>query len=93
MSVVYFLRLRSGGLYIGTSVDLEQRLGDHTSSRACRTTTLDPPVALLHVEVCATFAESRRREAQLKHWSRAKKEALIRGDITARQLSRSREDE
>ena len=94
VSVVYFLRLRSGGLYIGASVDLEQRLGDHSSGHACRTTSLNPPVALLRVETSATFAEARHRETPLKRWSRAKKEALIRGDLAAlRQLSRSDDDD
>src|SRR5687767_15029310 len=90
--VVYFLRLRSGMLYIGASVDLKQRLDDHVSGQACRTTQLDPPLALLRVEVCSTFREARQREAQLKRWSRPKKEALIRGDFgNLRVLSRSRD--
>jgi putative endonuclease len=81
MPVVYFLRLQSGKLYIGASTDLPQRLDDHVSGQACRTTALDPPIALLRVEVCSTFAEARQREAQLKRWSRAKKTALVRGDL------------
>jgi putative endonuclease len=91
-AVVYFLRLRSGILYVGASVDLGQRLEDHVSGQACRTTTLDPPSALLRVEVCPTFSEARQREAQLKRWSRPKKEALIRGDFEhLRKLSQSRD--
>jgi putative endonuclease len=79
-------------LYVGVSVDLEQRLDDHVSGRACRTTALDPPVARLRVEVCSTFSEARQREAQLKRWSRPKKEALVCGDFDRlRKLSRSRE--
>ena len=74
--VVYFLRLRSDIIYIGASEDLEQRLDDHASGQACRTTRLDPPAALLRVEVFPTFSEARTREAQLKRWSRAKTEAL-----------------
>ena len=90
--VVYFLRLHSGMLYVGASVDLEQRLDDHTSGQACRTTALDPPLVLLRVEVCTAFPEARQREAQLKRWSRAKKEALINGSFRAlRRLSRSRD--
>jgi putative endonuclease len=90
MPVVYFLRLRSGMLYVGASVDLEQRLDDHVSGQACRTTRLDPPLAFLRVEVCSTFREARQREAQLKRWSRPKKEALICGDFeNLRVLSRS----
>jgi len=90
--VVYFLRLRSGILYVGASVDLEQRLGDHASGQACRTAALDVPFALLRIEIYSTFSEARRREAQLKRWSRAKKETLVRGDFDhLRKLSQSRD--
>ncbi|MEO6568430.1 MAG: GIY-YIG nuclease family protein [Opitutaceae bacterium] len=92
MCVVYFLRLRSGALYIGASEDLEQRLDDHTSGQACRTTELDPPIVFLRFETCATFSDARTREAQLKRWSRAKKAALINGDFHGlHALSQSRE--
>ena len=88
--VVYFLHLRSGILYVGASADLEQRLGDHASGQACRTTALDVPLALLRVEIYSTFSEARKREAQLKRWSRPKKEALVRGDLDhLRKLSQS----
>lgn len=88
--VVYFLRLRSGAIYVGTSAELAQRLEDHGSGRACRTTALDEPAELLRVEVCGTYGEASRREAQIKRWSRAKKEALVRGDgARLKQLSRS----
>jgi putative endonuclease len=92
LAVVYFLRLGSGIIYIGASTDLEQRLDDHISGQACRTTELDRPIAVLRVEVYATFVEARQREAQLKRWSRAKKEALICGKRDElRRLSRSRD--
>jgi putative endonuclease len=90
--VVYFLRLRSGMLYVGASIDLAQRLDDHISGQACRTTALDPPIALLRVEIYSTFSEARQREAQLKRWSRPKKEALACGDLPLlRKLSQSRD--
>ena len=88
--VVYFLRLRSGTIYVGCSLDLEQRLDDHITGQACRTTELDPSVAILRIEIYSTFPEARRREAQLKRWSRAKKLALIRCDCgLLRRLSKS----
>ncbi|MDD2763539.1 MAG: GIY-YIG nuclease family protein [Opitutaceae bacterium] len=88
---VYFLRLRSGVIYVGASTNLEQRLGDHVSGQACRTTALDPPTAILRVEPFASFPHARRREIQLKRWSHAKKEALIRGELESlKRLSRSR---
>jgi putative endonuclease len=87
-----FLRLRSGILYIGATIDLEQRLDDHASGQACRTTQLDPPVALLLVEEFPTFSAAWTREAQLKRWSRAKKEALLNGEFERlHALSQSRE--
>lgn len=90
--VVYFLRLRSNSIYIGASTDLSQRLDDHVSGQACRTTELDPPITMLRAEIHATFTEARVREAQLKRWSRAKKEALVLGNIDRlRALSESRE--
>jgi putative endonuclease len=90
--VVYFLRLRSSAFYVGASEDLEQRLDDHASGQACRTTQLDPPVAIVLIEIHPTFAEARKRETQLKGWSREKKEALVRRDFgQLRVLSRSRD--
>jgi putative endonuclease len=90
--VVYLLCLKSGAIYVGSSTDLEQRLNDHVNGQACRTTQFDVVVGLLRVETFATFSDARKREAQLKRWSRAKKAALISGDADQlRALSRSRE--
>ena len=42
------------------------------------------------MEASATFSAERKREAQLKRWSRGKKEALVRGDMaTLHLLSKS----
>jgi len=87
----YILRLKSGALYIGAKTDLDQRYTDHCSGRACRTTKLDPPVGLIHSESFETRLEARRREAQVKPWSGAKKEALVSGDVAKlRERSKSR---
>jgi predicted GIY-YIG superfamily endonuclease len=59
---------------------------------ACRTTALDPPEALIFVEVQSDFSNARKRESQIKRWSRAKKRALISRDYGLLQrLSRSRD--
>jgi tRNA/rRNA methyltransferase len=88
--VVYVLRLQSGSLYVGCSENLEIRLGCHLGGTACRTTAIDPPVAIVFVELHADFISARRREAQIKRWSHAKKEALIGRDMAVLQrLSRS----
>ena len=87
----YILKLQSGSLYIGVTTDLELRYQDHLSGKACQTTTLDPPIALVYSEEYETFSAARRREAQVKRWSRAKKEALVAGDLaTLRNLAKSK---
>ena len=87
----YILRLKSGKLYIGATTDLSGRYEAHQSGRACQTTKVDPPVALVHSEIFDSFPEARKREAQAKRWSRAKKEALVSGDLDKlRKLSKSR---
>jgi len=45
-------------------------LGADYTARRC-------PVHLVYSEACASVAEARRRERQLKGWTPAKKEALI----------------
>jgi predicted GIY-YIG superfamily endonuclease len=42
---------------------------------------IDPPVALVDSEEFASYKEAFRREREVKRWSRAKKEALIKGDL------------
>ncbi|MBW2118345.1 MAG: GIY-YIG nuclease family protein [Deltaproteobacteria bacterium] len=79
---LYILRLQSGQLYIGSTTDLEQLYKDHCSGKACRTTKYDHPSELVYSESFATFSEARKREAQIKRWTRAKKEALVPGDLS-----------
>ena len=88
---LYILRLKSGQLYIGSTTDLKKRFQDHQNGHACRTTKLDPPVKMVYSESLPTFSDARKREAQIKRWSRAQKEALVAGDIVRLQyLSKSR---
>ena len=52
---------------------------------------LDPPVKLVHSETFDGYNKAREREAQVKRWSRAKKEALVSGDlITLQKLAKSK---
>jgi len=88
---LYILRLKSGAFYTGATTGLDQRYKDHCSGKASRTTKLDPPAELIYSEEFKTFVEARRREAQIKRWSREKKEALVAGDFEKlRSLAKSR---
>jgi len=79
----YIHRLRSGCLYSGSTSDLERRIEEHRHGKGGYTTASDPPAALIFQEEFPTFRDARRREAQVKRWSRAKKESLAAGDLTA----------
>ena len=85
------LRLSSGAYYVGATTNLFQRMTDHASSAGGKTTRDFPPETLLFVELHSSFSSARKREAQIKRWSRSKKEALALGnyEILIR-LSRSR---
>ena len=91
MAWFYILRLTSGGLYVGSTSDLRRRYTEHCSGKACRTTSVDTPVEMIYHEQYESMSEARRRERQVKKWSRAKKEALVVSDMdTLKRLSRSR---
>ncbi len=88
----YILRLRSSGLYCGATKHRDDRIKDHFSGHGCRTTKLDPPRCVAYVEEFETYSHAFQREQQVKRWSRAKKEALISGDLDLLQrLSRSKQ--
>ena len=89
----YILRLQSGALYIGATKNLEDRYRKHRTGSAGRTTSLDPPDSLVYSEKHESFSKARQRETQVKHWSRAKKEALVAGEKDKlRELSKSRKN-
>lgn len=76
----YILRLKSGRLYCGATKDIDRRQREHFSGKASRTTRSDPPVKLVYKESFATYSEALRREAEVKRWSRTKKENLVGED-------------
>ncbi len=90
-SYFYILRLNSGGLYCGSTRNREQRYKDHFAGRGCRTTNLDLPINVEYEEEYESYKKAFRREQQIKHWTRAKKEALIKNDFnTLKNLSKRR---
>lgn len=85
---VYVLQSADGTYYVGQTRDLrEHRLGlgsKHTHDHAAP--------RLVYAEALNDLTATVQREAQLKRWSRAKKAALILGDLeNLRGLSRSRD--
>jgi predicted GIY-YIG superfamily endonuclease len=87
---VYILKCNNGSYYIGHTQDLDQRLYRHTHATGAQHTATHSPTEILYSETCDTELAAIGRERQLKRWSRAKKEALINGDLKRlHELSRS----
>jgi LAO/AO transport system kinase len=88
--IVYILGCVDGTFYCGHTDDLDARLKLHQEGDSGYTHTPKPVQLLWHGEF-ETRADALAFELQIKGWSRAKKEALIRGDWERiEHLSRSR---
>ncbi len=81
---VYILRSSSNKLYIGQTNNLNVRTKQHITKdwKAAKFTKDDDDFILVYKEEYATRLEAMQRETQLKGWSRAKKEALITGNLS-----------
>lgn len=89
---VYILTTSRGCFYVGSAKDVARRLGLHRLSRGAAFTRDQGVAKLVYVEGPFDLKTAVQREFQLKRWSRAKKAALIRGDLRRlRVLSRSRD--
>ncbi len=78
----YILRLSNGIYYTGHTDDLDRRIAEHQSGAIKGYTHDKRPVELMWADEFPTRAEALEAELRVKNWSRAKKEALIRGDWT-----------
>ena len=81
MPYMYILRCRDHMLYVGSTFDLEKRIAEHNAGLGAEFTVRRLPVALAYAEEHQTMADAYRREKQVQGWSRAKREALIVGDL------------
>jgi putative endonuclease len=81
---VYLLRCADGSFYVGsTRGTLEQRVAQHNAGSFGGYTATRRPVELVWHQDFERITDAIAAERQLKGWSRAKKQALIRGDQAA----------
>ncbi|MEX0801584.1 MAG: GIY-YIG nuclease family protein [Dehalococcoidia bacterium] len=77
---VYMLRCADGSYYVGHTDDLESRVAVHRRGEMEGYSRKRLPVRLVFSSEFASREEALARERQIKGWSRAKKEALIKGN-------------
>ena len=73
----YILRCADGSLYTGYAADPEQRLSTHNKGEGARYTRSRLPVTLVYQETHQSRSQAMVREAEIKKWSRNKKQELI----------------
>ena len=80
---VYILRCADGHYYTGHTDDLDARIAQHQTGSIPGYTQARLPVELLWADRFPSRDQAFAVERQVKGWSRAKKEALMRGDFAA----------
>ena len=78
---MYILLCGDNTYYVGSTWDLESRVESHASGTGSEYTRRRRPVRLVYCEEYDRVEGAFRREKQVQNWSRAKREALIRGDF------------
>lgn len=83
MAWVYILTCADGSYYVGSTRNLPSRLWQHEQGLGGAYTSTRLPVTLSYACEFERVADAWGVERKLHGWSRAKREALIRGDFEA----------
>lgn len=87
----YILQCDDGSFYTGSTKELVLRIEQHKKGEGANFTSKHLPVKLVYYETFDRIDEAFEREKQIQKWSRAKKIALIQGNIEKlKQLSKSK---
>jgi len=83
---LYILRCSDGSYYVGTTRgSLESRVAQHNAGTFEGYTASRRPVELIFSQWFDQITDAIENERKLKKWSRAKKEAFIRGEFESLQ--------
>lgn len=74
---MYILKCNDNSYYVGSTIDLERRIGQHNHGEGAEYTKHRLPVELVYFEECSNIKDAFLREKQVQGWSRKKREALI----------------
>ena len=78
---VYIAKSQTERFYTGFSNSPENRIIEHNLGKGSKFAINRGPLQLVYVSLsCLNKSEARKREIQIKKWSRFKKLKLIKGD-------------
>lgn len=74
------LKCSDNSYYVGLTFNLEKRIAEHRAKLGGSYTSIRLPIEVVYVQDFASKDEALAAERQLKGWSRAKKDAFLKGD-------------
>ncbi len=83
MPYVYIVECSDRSYYVGSTRNLESRLWEHNQGLGGVYTSRRLPVRLVYAYEYERVVDAWGAERRIHGWSRAKREALIRGDYAA----------
>lgn len=78
----YLARCSDDSLYAGIAVDPVKRMEVHNAGKGARYTRSRLPIEMVYSETLPDQSSALKREAEVRKWSRQKKEELIAGHST-----------
>ena len=81
MGFMYILRCADGSYYVGSTRNIDVRLAQHQAGDGSAYTRRRLPVELVYCLPCEFVYQAFWFEKKVQGWSRAKREALISGDL------------
>jgi putative endonuclease len=81
MAWTYLLKCSDGSYYAGSTRDLDLRVWQHSTGMGAKYTSTRLPVELVFAAEFDNIGDAYAFEKQIQGWSRAKREALIRGEF------------
>ena len=77
MAFTYILECCDGTFYVGSTFDLERRLGQHSAGEGAEYTRRRRPVRLVWTAEFPSVRDAYFLEKQIQGWGHAKRKALI----------------
>ena len=78
---VYIAKAKTGRYYTGITTDTQKRIEKHNNGKGSNMARQQGPFVLVYKSLSfQNKSEARKKEAQIKGWSRIKKEKLIKGE-------------